>query len=507
MASGPVVETSSGRVRGTDEGGISRFLGIPYAAPPAGAGRWRPPADPEPWSGERDASAFGAAAPQPDGMLAMMPVGAVQDEDCLSVNVWTPGTEGRRPVMVWVHGGAFRQGTARSPMYDGAALARRGDVVVVSLNYRLGALGFLAHPDLRDGDDGPAGNWGLLDQLAALRWVRDNVAAFGGDPGNVTVFGESAGSMAIGCLLAAPASRGLVHKAILQSGAPSALSMEQAAALAERFAKLVGVPGVADLRQAPVAALLDAQQQIDQEDAALRLVPVVDGHLLDRAPLAALAEGGAADVATVIGTNRDEWKLWAPVDPQSRDLDREGLRRRLHRVFDASASDVDTLIDVVREHRLAAGERAEPNDLWFAIETERIFRVPALRTAEALAVHQPATHAYLFTYGSPAMGGWLGACHALEIAFVFGTHGGPEQAAFTGSGPEADRLSEWMMDSWLAFARTGDPSTEALGRWPSYDPDRRPTMVLGTDHELVGAPYDGERAAVDALLPDPRGQQ
>jgi para-nitrobenzyl esterase len=495
-----VVETRDGRVRGEEVDGLCRFLGIPFAATTAGAGRWRAPAPAQPWTGERDATAFGPVAPQPDGMLALLPVGAVQDEDCLTLNVWTPGVAGRRPVMVWVHGGAFRQGAARSAMYDGAALARRGDVVVVSLNYRLGALGFLAHPDLRDGDGGPAGNWGMLDQVAALQWVRDNIAAFGGDPGNVTVFGESAGSMAIGCLLASPSTKGLLHKAILQSGAPSALALDQAAEIAERLAKAAGVTSVAELRDVPVPAILAAQQQIDAEDAALRLIPSVDGHFLDRAPLAALASGAAAHVPTVIGTNRDEWKLWAPADPRSRDLDDAGLRRRLSRVYDATDAEIDALVEEFTRARAATGQPIAPNDLSFALETERDFRAPAMRTAETLAAHQPATFAYLFTYGSPAMHGWLGACHALEIAFVFGTQGQAETALFTGSGPEADRLSEWLMDSWLAFARTGDPSTEALGRWPGYDARRRPTLVIGTEHAIVDAPYDDERGTVAALL-------
>jgi para-nitrobenzyl esterase len=470
-----VVETRDGRVRGEEVDGLRRFLGIPFAATTAGAGRWRAPAPAQPWTGERDATAFGPFAPQPHGNLAQHPVGAATDQACMTHNIWTPGVAGRRPVMVWVHGGAFRQGAARSAMYDGAALARRGDVVVVSLNYRLGALGVLAHPDLRDGDGGPAGNWGMLDQVAALQWVRDNIAAFGGDPGNVTVFGESAGSMAIGCLLASPSTKGLLHKAILQSGAPSALALDQAAEIAERLAKAAGVTSVAELRDVPVPAILAAQQQIDAEDAALRLIPSVDGHFLDRAPLAALASGAAAHVPTVIGTNRDEWKLWAPADPRSRDLDDAGLRRRLSRVYDATDAEIDALVEEFTRARAATGQPIAPNDLWFALETERVFR-------------------------APAMHGWLGACHALEIAFVFGTQGQAETALFTGSGPEADRLSEWLMDSWLAFARTGDPSTEALGRWPGYDARRRPTLVIGTEHAIVDAPYDDERGTVAALL-------
>ncbi len=494
----PVVETAQGQVRGSTEGRLHRFFGIPYAAPPTGQRRWQPPQPAQPWSDVRDATAFGAAAPQPQDALALVPMGGVQDEDCLFLNVWTPGTDGRRPVLVWIHGGAFRTGSGGSPLYDGAALATRGDVVVVTVNYRLGALGFLAHPDLRGEDGAAAGNWGLLDQLAALQWVQQNIAAFGGDPANVTVFGESAGSMSVGCLLASGAGRDLFAKAVLQSGAPTVSSLDDAATVAERLVKLAGAGGVADLRELPVSALLDAQQRLDLDSPGMNFVPAVDGALFPRPPQALLADGAGDGVTTVIGTNRDEWKLWAPADPRSRDLDRDGLRRRLaHRL----EGDVDTVIEAVGRSRAEAGEPANPNDVWFAAETERVFRVPAMETAAILADRGQPTYAYLFTHRSPAMRGWLGACHALEIPFVFGTVGLPRLQAWTGSGHEVDRLSGWLMDSWLALAHTGDPSTDDLGTWSPYDRGTRPTLVIGADHAMVPAPFDEERAVVAAHLP------
>jgi para-nitrobenzyl esterase len=443
----------------------------------------------------RDALAFGPIGPQlPGGTLSLEAQKFTQSEDCLTLNVWTGHDVGAgRPMMVWIHGGAFRGGSSASPMYDGAALAARGDVVVVTINYRLGALGFLAHPDLRDGD-GPAANWGLLDQLAALRWVRANAEAFGGDPANVTVFGESAGAASIGLLLASPLSDGLFHKAILQSGSATAGKLEVAAPFAERAAEILGVGDVAALRAVAVDDLMRTQAELER-GGLIVFAPVIDGHFLTRRPISAVADGSAAGVATIVGTNRDEWKLWAPADPHSRDLNEEGLRKRLIARLEGG---VDDVINLFRKEREARGESTAPNDLWFAIETERFFRVSSIRLADALTNHEPGAWVYLFTWGSPAMKGWLGACHAVEIAFVFGTHGG-ERALFTGAGPAADALSERMMDHWLAFARTGDPSTPEQP-WPRYDARRRSTLVIGEEDRVEDAPMDAERRVVDDHL-------
>jgi para-nitrobenzyl esterase len=397
--------------------------------------------------------------------------------------------------MVWIHGGAFRSGSSASPLYDGSALARRGDVVVVSINYRLGALGFLSHPSLAP--DGEAfGSWGLLDCVEALRWVQANIASLGGDPGNVTIFGESAGAAAVSLLCVMPSATGLFHKAIVQSGAPLARDVASGSAIAEQLAAEAGVPDVPSLRDVPVTELLAAQARIEATTEQA-FVPVVDGVSMPLArPMKTLAQGSAAGVPLLLGTNVDEWKLWAAADPHSRDLDEDRLRSRIETRFGADrAGDV---IEAIRAARADRGERSQPTDIFYAAESERTFRVPGLRMALAQARHAP-TFTYLFEWASPAMGGWLGACHGLEIAFVFGTQGQGELAAFTGAGDEADALAATMMDAWLAFAHTGDPSTGALP-WPAYDGETRPTMVLGRDTRVELAPRDEERRAVEAAL-------
>ncbi len=491
MDDAPVVRTREGTVRGARDEGIAVFRGIPYAT----VDRFAPPVPPASWSGARDADDFGPIAPQVAG-AQFQRADLLQDEQCLSLNVWTPGLDdAARPVMVWIHGGSFRTGSGASPLYEGTTLATRGDVVVITINYRLGALGFLAHPSLAE-DGEPTGNWGLLDCVEALRWVQANAAAFGGDPGNVTVFGESAGAAAVSLLCVMPSARGLFHKAIVQSGAPLAAKIATASELAEETAAVVGVDQVTDLRDVPVADLLRAQAQIEQRvDRAF--IPVVEGVTIPlKRPVTILAEGSAAGVPTIIGTNVDEWKLWAAADPHSRDLDEDGLQRRLERVLPTGTA--DDVIGAVRAAREDRGEPAAPNDLFYAVESERSFRVHGVRMAEAQGPHAP-TFVYLFEWGSPAMGGWLGACHGLEIAFAFGNQGRGELAAFTGSGPEADALAEHMMDAWLAFARTGDPSTPALA-WPTYDPATRPTMVLGRTARVEEAPREPDRAAVHAAM-------
>jgi para-nitrobenzyl esterase len=495
------IETASGRIEGIAEGGLAAFRGVPYAQPPVGDLRLRAPRPVEPWIGTRSAREFGHWAPQnrPSSPLLGEPPGP-QHEDCLTLNIWAPASAvgAGRPVLVWSHGGGFLFGSGATPLYNGGRLAARGDAVVVTLNYRLGILGFLAHPDLADeGARGACGNWGLLDHIAALTWIRDNIAAFGGDPGNVTIFGESAGGMAVADLLAAPAARGLFHKAIVQSGPPIAESMDEAGKTAARVMADVGVSRAADLREVSVETLLATQASIlaQRGSRGLPFVPVVDGVTLPDSPDRAIARGSAAEIPLMIGTNRDEAKVFMLAYLKDQAVDESLLARRVEETFAASDVGLDAE-HVIETYRSVRARRRQPVDAWellAAIETDRMFRAESLRTAEAQACQQRQTFNYLFTWESAALGGKLGACHALEIPFVFGALSAPRMDAFAGAGPVAERLSETMMDAWLAFARTGDPSTTDLGEWPAYDPQRRATMMLGADCHVESAPFDEER--------------
>jgi para-nitrobenzyl esterase len=502
----PIVETRSGKVEGIEVRGAQAFRGIPFAAPPVGALRFAAPQREATWSGVRAAAEFGASAPQSPMMLPLpgMEVGAI-DEDCLYLNVYTPAADSaRRPVMVWIHGGGFVIGSGSQSLYDGAPLAARGDVVVVTVNYRLGPLGFLHLADLCPNLEGAIGNAGIRDQIAALEWVQENIAAFGGDPANVTIFGESAGGMSVGTLLGMPAARPLFGRAIPQSGAAhNAHTRESATTVAEHFLETLGIApaDAAKLREIPPDKLLDSQQQtmlkLGTSLGLLPFQPLVDGDSLPQPPLEAVRSGAAKDIDLLVGSTRDEWKLFGMLDPTVAKLDEAGLLGRL----EGQLGDRDTASRLLDAYKQARPD-ASPADLHFAIETDRVFWIPAVRLAEAQAAHGDRTFMYQFTWESPAMGGALGSCHAVELPFVFGVLDVEGAAMFVGSGPEADRLSEVTMDAWLSFAREGRPGHAGLpgSSWEPYAEPKRATMVLGA---RCAAEYDlqeSRRKAWDGLL-------
>ncbi|MGH9067572.1 MAG: carboxylesterase/lipase family protein [Acidimicrobiales bacterium] len=521
MPGHPVADTTSGRVKGERLDGVTRFTGIPYARPPTAGLRFQPPAEVEPWAGEREAVGFGPVARQNLSPLeARFGAGqAVQSEDCLTVNVWTPGLDGAaRPVMVWIHGGAFVTGSSSIPWYDGTSFAVSGDVVLVSLNYRLGAFGFLDLGEVAGEAFPGSGLAGLLDQLAALRWVRDNVSAFGGDPSNVTVFGESAGAMSIGALLGMPGSAGLFRRAILQSGACShTRSREDSARLTADFLSALGLeprsPGaMKSLLEARPEALLGAQAKVAEAHRdGLAFLPVVDGIHLPRPPLEAVSAGRVADVDLLVGTNRDEMRLFVLGDERLAGLDEAHLVARAKRVFGPEAA-----------RRAVAGYRtgrpgARPSDIWTAMATDRVFRIPAIRLAEAQSQVQGrgrATYCYLFTWATSVFGGTLGSCHALEIPFVFDTLDRPGADMFTGRGPEQTEIARRMQAAWVAFARRADPDgpgpagdgrgwggAAGAGReaWRPYAVPRRSTMLIGSEWAMVDDPAGDERRLWDGV--------
>lgn len=484
---GPEVATVHGRLRGARTGEVLVFRGIPYATPPIGEARLRPPRPAPRWSGVRDALEFGPKPPQtdyPDFVKLLLPESVGPGEDCLTLNVFTSGPEpARRPVMVWVPGGLFEfHGTGASPLYDGTAFAEDG-VVCVTTNYRVGAEGFL---HLGDGQS----NIGLLDQISALQWVRDNIAAFGGDPGNVTVFGESAGALSIGTLLAMPKAKGLFRRAIVQSGGGHHVSSPETALRIGR--RLAGKMRVAPTREAiaaaPREALLAAQVELREElqsapdpsfwgEVLLTMLPwqpVVDGDTLPRRPVDAVRDGSAAEIDLMVGSNLDETRLFlmegGAIDHMSQE----------------AAAGMAAAYGLAPETALAAYRRllpdASPGDLFSALQTDWYWRIPALRLAEAHSRGGPGrTYMYEFAWrGSSAFGGRLGAAHSMEIPFVFKSFGPATEPLLGPSPPQP--LAGAMHSAWVFFARSGEPG------WPEFHPVGGVTMRFDENPRAVEDP-------------------
>lgn len=481
-----VVTTGSGPVRGRAEDGRAVFLAVPYAAPPFGELRFRPPAAPRPWTEPRECLQLGPTAPKPPyrAVVAdLLPEPFIDGEDCLHVNVWTPGTDGAAPVFVWFHGGSFQNGSNAVPVYDGAAFARDG-VVAVTVNFRLGVDGFARL-------EGAPDNRGLLDQIAALTWVRDNIAAFGGDPSRVTICGESAGAMGVTTLTAMPAARGLFHRVIAQSGAGHhVVHPETADKISAALAGLLGVePTAAALAGVPVPELLVAHNRLVEivgkdpdpakwgEVAAnmMPFEPVVDGTSLPGVPYAVIAAGEGADVDVLIGSNDDEHALFlhSLVDT----VDEASVRFALG-AFGAADGAYETYVDRTGSTR--------PGDVMIAGLSDWFFRLPALRLAEARLALGRSTHVYEFGWPSPVLGGVLKACHALEIGFAFDTIGVPAGRAMVGDAPP-QALADDMHGAWVRFVTDGDPG------WAAYGPERLTRRFGGHDDGRVLADPEPER--------------
>ena len=491
-----ITKTTSGEVQGREKEGVLLFAGIPYAAPPTGRRRFRAPQPPDGWSGVRDARRFGPAAPQPPGEGLTATPNVRWDEDCLTLNVCTPACDDtRRPVLVWIHGGGFRSGQGAVPWYNGTSFAQRGDIVTVSMNYRLGALGFAHLEEIGGADYAGSGLNGIRDQIAALEWVRDNIAAFGGDPQRVTVAGESAGGMSVGVLLGCPAAVGLFRGAIPQSGAAhNLLTRDQGLDLARRFAAALGAGTIDDLLAAPVERLLAAQVTLERDTrrsdsslAGMAFQPVVDGEVLPQPPIDAVRAGLANGVRTLVGTNRDETTLF-PLGAAD--------AARLHRTASRTFGDADAALAAYRRE----WPGASADGLFSAMLTDRYFRIPAVRLSEAQTQSGGTAFHYLFTWESRAFDGRLKSTHALEIPFVFNNLTRPGADIFLGPGPSPQALADVMHAAWIAFVRTGDPSCDAVGAWPAYHPECRAVMELGDRIGVRLDPYGATRALWDGVL-------
>ncbi|MEZ0449703.1 carboxylesterase/lipase family protein [Cellulomonas sp. ICMP 17802] len=510
---GATVTTVNGVLRGSVVDGVHAFLGVPYAAPPVGANRLRPPQPVRPWTGVRDATALGPEPPQvapPDtagpregadedwrdvaGAFAAVEHGARSDE-CLNLNLWTPDPSATGlPVMVWIQGGMFELSSTAA--YDGSHFARDG-VVCVVITWRPGAEGFLY---LGDG----IANVGLLDQVAALGWVQENIAAFGGDPGNVTVFGESAGAMSIGTLLALPAAEGLFRRAVLQSGAAHHVtSAGDARRVSGYLADLLGVApareaiaavGVDRLLAAQARLKLDLLRDPDPERWGQAVVttsmpwqPVVDGHVLPGPPVERIAAGSGRDVDVVVGTNTDDWRLWLLVSGALGAITDEMLTGPVRTYGYQSLAAYGLTPAAALEAYRARYPRACPGDLLAAVQTDWWMRIPALRLADARAAAPGTGRTYMYEFAWPAPG--LGAVHAIEVPFVFdtATPDAPLFGPMLGDHPPQD-LARLVHGAWVSFARDGDPG------WAPYDLRRRATMRFGTTSEVVDDPRPWERA-------------
>jgi para-nitrobenzyl esterase len=491
-----IVETRSGKVEGLERDGVQVFRGIPFAAPPVGKRRWQLPEREESWDGVRPATEFSAHCAQSPFALTQIMGGPkpVISEDALYLNVWTPACDDkRRPVMLWIHGGAFIWGSADTPWYDGTNFARHGDVVVVTINYRLGPFGFLHLDDLFDGAFKGSGNLGIADQIAALEWVRDCIAAFGGDPDHVTIFGESAGGGSVGTLLGAPSARGLFTAAIPQSGASSwVATREHATTVASSIIERLGVkPGDVDaLLDKSMKDVIKAMPNFREDSVSpLPFQPIVDGFVLPAAPLDAIAAGNAAGVHVMTGTNRHEMTLFALADPANASLTEELIRDRVQAT---AGPEAETIVESYRSRR----PDATPQELWLDLATDTAFRIPAIRLLEAQLAHAPVW-SYLFTWETPVFGGILKSTHALEIPFMFDNlaHGAE---MFTGTGSERQAIADAMHRAWIAFARTGDPNHDGLPAWPQYDLERRATMRFDSTCEVLDDPLGDDRKAMEA---------
>ncbi len=507
------VTTTAGAVRGVEADGVHAFKGIPYAAAPAGGLRLRRPVAPEPWEGVRDATHYGLTAVQQPMPGIFGELGTPQSpagDDCLNVNVWTPdpGAAGL-PVLLWIHGGAFYAGSGVDDVYDGTAFARDG-IVCATINYRLGVQGFW-HLGEHFAELEDSGNIGMLDQIASLKWVQENIAAFGGDPSRVTIAGESAGGMSVSTLMAMPEAKGLFHQAIPQSGAAhNGISAPTASMIGGHILDMLGVaPGdIEGLDRVPSAIMLDAQTKLGDELAetrdpsrfgeaaasAMAFQPTWGTAALPERPIDAITAGAASDIGVMIGTTMEEALIFL-VDLKDMFND-ELVQATMDGVFGMAGKDGDAALAA---YRASLAADAEPHEVVAAIETDRMFIVPAIRMADAQSEHNQDIWMYRFDWRTPAGGGAWGAHHFLEVPFVFDRLDNPQAHGFVGDSPPQS-LADACHAAWSNFIKNGDPNNGLLPDWPRYNSVDRPTMLFDESSQLAHRPGDDRVALWQGVI-------
>ena len=489
----PIADTTGGKVRGVTEDGIQAFKGIPYGGDTSGKNRFMPPTRPVPWKGVREAASWGHVAPQALAagridyvrLIDWLDLPGGQSEDCLVLNVWTPAIKdgGKRPVLVSFHGGGFVTGTSGNPGYNGHPLAKFGNVVVVTINHRLGCLGYLHLGDLAP-EFGKSGVAGMLDCVAALEWVRDNIENFGGDPGNVMIFGQSGGGAKVSNLLAMPSANGLFHRAAIQSGsALRSTPRENATKVAERMLAQIGLDKsrIRELQDVPVEMMIAAQATLLAQSPPAGFGPVVDGNVLPRHPFDPAAPEISAGVPIIVSTTLQD----AALGRTDFALDDAGLHAQ---VKGLGAGDPDRIVGAYRQ----AYPKYSPFKLLCTMLTDRGGRKNAITLAERKAAqHQAPAYLYVFAWPSPGYGGKFGAVHGTDVPLVFHNVSGQ---AITGTGPEARALADQLAGAWVAFAKTGNPNHAGIPEWPAYTPSQRATMVFDAKTRVENDPGKELRA-------------
>ena len=480
-----VVNTASGSVAGyISENGVSTFLGIPYARPPKGELRFAPPSEIEPWTDVKPATHFGPSCSQikdefePSSLL-------YQDEDCLSLNIWTPAADrNKRPVIIYIHGGGFLNGGTADPLYNGSNISKRGDIVFASVNYRVNAFGYLYLEDFGEQFKG-SGNIATQDQLMGIKWIKKNVEMFGGDPENITIMGESAGSASVLILMGLPQSKGLFSKVIAESGACNLVrTTEQASRFTKQFIKIAGVKDVASLRKLTSEQIVKSVEKLIDEagfEADLVFAPVVDGNIIIKDPLKSIDDGAATGIALLNGTNLDEYRYWinyywplrfVPLSmminsaPETRQK-LKGKEKELINFYDKK------------------NPKASMGYNTFEFATDLMFLIPHIQVSEVQSKNANVWM-YRFDWKSQVKD-YFGACHSIELPFVLKTFDSPTRHQIVGPNPPME-LSDIMQDAWVAFARSGNPNHKDMPEWPMYDAKRRATMIFNTKPEVKDDP-------------------